>query len=213
MKVNAAKAKMLAGSTAFGFELGFGSPLIAEALSRTGIDYLQIDTQHGDWGPDSTLAALVAMEGGTATPMARVARNDYTLIGRLLDEGMMGIIVPMVHTAEDAKAAADACRFPPTRHALVRLGSRRADRSRLLGLDRRASAADGPDREHHRRRECRGDPLDPRRRWLLDRPGRPRLLDGNPPARSAVGRSPRAARSSGSWRRARTPARSRASPR
>ena len=78
MKVNAAKAKMLAGGTAFGFELGFGSPLVAEALSRSGIDYLQIDTQHGDWGPDSTLAALVAMEGGTATPMARVARNDYT---------------------------------------------------------------------------------------------------------------------------------------
>ncbi|HEX3302975.1 MAG TPA: aldolase/citrate lyase family protein [Thermomicrobiales bacterium] len=113
MKVNAAKAKMLAGGTAFGFELGFGSPLVAEALSRTGIDYLQIDTQHGDWGPGSTLAALVAMEGGTATPMARVARNDYTQIGRLLDEGMMGIVVPMVHTADDAKAAADACRFPP----------------------------------------------------------------------------------------------------
>ena len=46
--------------------------------------------------------------------MARVARNDYTLIGRLLDEGMMGIIVPMVDTPEQAKAAADACRFPPT---------------------------------------------------------------------------------------------------
>ena len=40
MKVNAAKAKMLAGGTAFGFELGFGSTLVAEALSRTGIDYL-----------------------------------------------------------------------------------------------------------------------------------------------------------------------------
>jgi 4-hydroxy-2-oxoheptanedioate aldolase len=53
------------------------------------------------------------MSGGAAIPMARVARNDYTLIGRLLDEGMLGIIVPMVHTAEDAKAAALACRFPP----------------------------------------------------------------------------------------------------
>jgi 4-hydroxy-2-oxoheptanedioate aldolase len=46
--------------------------------------------------------------------MARVARNDYTMIGRLLDEGMMGIVVPMVNNAADAKAAADACRFPPT---------------------------------------------------------------------------------------------------
>ena len=113
MKINTAKAKLLAGGTAFGYELGLGSALVAETLSRTGIDYLQLDNQHGDWGPDSTIAALIAMEGGTATPMARVARNDYTMIGRLLDEGMMGIIVPMVHTAEDAKAAADACRFPP----------------------------------------------------------------------------------------------------
>ena len=113
MKVNGAKAKMLAGEPAFGIELGLGSQLVAEALARTGIDYLLIDNQHGDWGPESTIAALVGMEGGGATPMARVARNDYTMIGRLLDEGMLGIVVPMVHTAEEAKAAADACRFPP----------------------------------------------------------------------------------------------------
>lgn len=113
MKINATKAKLLAGETAFGFELGFGSALVAEALARTGIDYLQIDNQHGDWGPDSTIAALMAIEGGGATPIARVARNDYTMIGRLLDEGCMGIVVPMVHTAEDAKQAAEACRFPP----------------------------------------------------------------------------------------------------
>jgi 4-hydroxy-2-oxoheptanedioate aldolase len=113
VKINKTKAKMLAGGTAFGFEVGFGSPLIAEALAGTGIDYLQIDNQHGDWGPDSTIAALIAIEGAGATPIARVARNDYTMIGRLLDEGCMGIVVPMVHTAADAKAAADACRFPP----------------------------------------------------------------------------------------------------
>ena len=104
---------MLAGEAAFGFEVGMGSPLIAEALAGTGIDYIQIDNQHGDWGPDSTIAALMAIENGGATPMARVARNDYTMIGRLLDEGCMGIVVPMVHTVEDAKAAADAVRFPP----------------------------------------------------------------------------------------------------
>ncbi len=113
MKVNQTKAKLLAGQPAFGFELAFGSALIAEALARSGIDFLQIDNQHGDWGPDSTIAALIAIEGGSATPIARVARNDYTLIGRLLDNGCLGIVVPMVDTAADAKAAADACRFPP----------------------------------------------------------------------------------------------------
>ena len=113
MKVNKTKAKLLAGEAAFGYELGMGSPLVAEALAGCGIDYLQIDNQHGDWGPDTTMAALVAIEGQGATPIARVARNDYTMIGRLLDSGCMGIVVPMVHTAEDAKAAADATRFPP----------------------------------------------------------------------------------------------------
>lgn len=113
MQINKTKAKMLAGEAAFGFELGMGSPLIAEALAGTGIDYVQIDNQHGDWGPDSTIAALIAIQGQGATPIARVARNDYTMIGRLLDSGCMGIVVPMVHTAEDAKAAADHVRFPP----------------------------------------------------------------------------------------------------
>ncbi|MFN2200305.1 MAG: HpcH/HpaI aldolase family protein [Caldilineaceae bacterium] len=114
MKVNTAKETMLSGSPAFGYALGLGSPLNAELLCDCGIDFLLLDRQHGSWGDDSTIAAFAAMSGGSATPMARVARNDYTLIGRLLDEGAMGIVVPMVHTREDAEAAASACRFPPT---------------------------------------------------------------------------------------------------
>ncbi len=113
MRVNTAKQKMLRGEPAFGYVLSLGAPLIAEAFSRLGVDFIFVDNQHGSYGPESTLAALVAAAGGSATPMARVARNDYTLIGRLLDEGMLGIIVPMVHTVEEAQAAAAACRFPP----------------------------------------------------------------------------------------------------
>ena len=113
MRVNTAKQKMLAGEPAFGFALGLGSPTAAEIVGNTGIDFVMIDTQHGSFGPGSTLACLQSMSGSAATPMARVAQNDYTQIGRLLDEGALGIIVPMVHTPEDAKDAADACRFPP----------------------------------------------------------------------------------------------------
>jgi 4-hydroxy-2-oxoheptanedioate aldolase len=113
MRVNLAKQKLLKGEPAFGYQLGLGSALVAERMARTGIDWLMIDNQHGSWGPESTIAAQLAIEGGTSTPMARVARNDYTMIGRLLDEGMLGIVVPMVHTPADAKAAADACRIPP----------------------------------------------------------------------------------------------------
>lgn len=110
---NAALRKMRQGGAAFGFGLGLGSPLAAEALAHSGIDFLLLDTQHGSFGPDATIITLMAMAAGAATPMARVARNDYTLIGRLLDEGALGIVVPMVESVDQARAAADACRFPP----------------------------------------------------------------------------------------------------
>ena len=113
MKVNTAKQTMLAGNPAYGFSMGLGSALSAEILSDSGADYILLDRQHGSWGDDSTIAALIAMRGGSAVPMARVLQNDFGLIGRLLDEGMMGIIIPMVNTPDDAKKAADACRFPP----------------------------------------------------------------------------------------------------
>ncbi len=113
MIVNTAKQKMLAGQPAFGIGLAMGSSLNAELLSRSGIDFVMIDRQHGSWGEDSTIAALVAINGSAAIPMARVARNDYTFVGRLLDEGVLGLIVPMVDTPEQARAASDACHLPP----------------------------------------------------------------------------------------------------
>jgi 4-hydroxy-2-oxoheptanedioate aldolase len=113
MKLNTAKQTMLDGKPAFGFSVALGSPLSVEILSDSGVDFILLDRQHGSWGDDSTIAGLIAMRGGNAIPMARVLKNEFSLIGRLLDEGMMGIIVPMVNTAEDAKAVADACHFPP----------------------------------------------------------------------------------------------------
>lgn len=113
MRENAAKRKMLAGQPAFGYTLQLGAPLVAEALANCGIDFILIDTQHGTFGSDTIIATLMALSCGRAVPMARVARNDYTLIGRLLDDGVLGIVVPLIHTQEDAQAVAEACRFPP----------------------------------------------------------------------------------------------------
>jgi 4-hydroxy-2-oxoheptanedioate aldolase len=130
MVVNTALQMMKAGQPAFGYSLAMGSPLNSELISRSGIDFVMVDRQHGSWGDDSTNLALAVMQGSPATPMARVARNDYTLIGRLLDEGVMGIIVPMIHTPEEAKAVADACRFPPVGNRSWGWG-----RARAMGSD------------------------------------------------------------------------------
>jgi 4-hydroxy-2-oxoheptanedioate aldolase len=45
--------------------------------------------------------------------MARVHENNFYAIGRLLDRGAMGVIVPMVNNRGDAEAAAFAMRYPP----------------------------------------------------------------------------------------------------
>lgn len=130
MYINTAKQTMLQGNPAFGFGMGLGSPEVAELLSDSGADFLLLDRQHGSWGDDSTVAALRAMRGGSAVPMARVLHNDFALIGRLLDEGMMGIVVPMVNTAADAQAVADACHFPPKGQRSWGWG-----RARMFGAD------------------------------------------------------------------------------
>ena len=93
---NTAKERMLKGEAAFGWALGLGSTLAAERMAQTGIDFIMIDGQHGSWGTDSMIPAFLAIAAGGATPMARVPSNDYTRIGKLLDEGALGIIVPMV---------------------------------------------------------------------------------------------------------------------
>ena len=136
---------MLEGKPAFGYALALGSPLNAELLSNCGIDFLLLDRQHGSWGDDSTIAALTAMAAGSAVPMARVARNDYTLIGRLLDEGMMGIIVPMVHTPEDAHGRCTRLPLPAHRRPLMGMGSSANLWRRLFRVDRRSALCRRPD--------------------------------------------------------------------
>jgi 2-keto-3-deoxy-L-rhamnonate aldolase RhmA len=111
--VNHAKRKLLAGETSYGFQASYGNPIIVEAMAVSGNDFVLIDTQHGSWGPDSVTPAFIAARAGGAIPMARVTRNFFPMIGRLLDEGVLGIVIPQVDTPAQAKEAADACRLPP----------------------------------------------------------------------------------------------------
>ena len=85
MKVNSAKERMLRGEPAFGYALGLGSPLAAEALGGTGIDFLLLDTQHGSWGPDSTISALSPLTAwmmGRDTAMASKILEGMTVLKR-----------------------------------------------------------------------------------------------------------------------------------
>lgn len=83
----------------------------AELVGSVGFDFVCVDQQHGLIGDDALLPMLQAL---AATPtLVRVTRNEPAAIGRALDRGAAGVIVPLVDSAEEAHAAVTACRYPP----------------------------------------------------------------------------------------------------
>jgi len=86
--------------------------LVAEALADR-LDMVLLDLQHGAAGPDQVHALALAIERHGATPFVRVPWNRPEDIMRALDLGALGIVVPMVETVEQARAAAGATRYPP----------------------------------------------------------------------------------------------------
>lgn len=105
--------KLKAGKPVYGFASGFGAPIVTEMLATAGMDFVFLDGQHGSFGMDRIIDNLIAIGGRPTDAVARVPKNDFTTIGRFLDEGCLGIVVPMVNNREDAQRAADAVRFPP----------------------------------------------------------------------------------------------------
>lgn len=86
---------------------------MAEMLSRMDLDWICFDLQHGLMDYSDLTRLLPAITGVDTTPLVRVAANQPDQIGKALDAGAQGVIVPMVNTAEDARRAVSACRYPP----------------------------------------------------------------------------------------------------
>src|SRR5690606_24071714 len=72
-----------------------------------------IDCEHGAAGEADLLAQLQATASSSTSPIVRVSDNQPRLIQRALDLGAAGVMIPRVHTAEQAAAAVLAAKFPP----------------------------------------------------------------------------------------------------
>lgn len=90
-----------------------GSPIVAEIVAGSGLDWTLIDGEHGPIGLESTLALLQAVAPYPITPVVRVPSADPVWIKQVLDTGAQNLLVPMVNSAEDAEAAVAATRYPP----------------------------------------------------------------------------------------------------
>lgn len=113
MRENALKAKWRAGEATFGAWLAIPDPVVAEAAARAGFDYVCVDLQHGLADFRQCVGMLQAISTTDVTPIVRVPWNEPGIIGRVLDAGAMGVVIPMVNTPDEARAAVAACRYAP----------------------------------------------------------------------------------------------------
>ena len=110
---NPVKERLRAGKPVIGTWLSLASAVSAEAMAQVGWDWLVVDAQHSLIGYENLVRCFQAITGRGPIPMARVTWNDPVSIMRVLDAGAMGIVVPMVNSAEEAERAVGASKYAP----------------------------------------------------------------------------------------------------
>lgn len=102
-----------AGDETLGFWLAVPTIVSAEIAARQTVDYVCVDTQHGVSDYMTMVGMVQAIELAGNTPLVRVPWNEPGIIGKTLDAGAYGVIVPMVNTRAQAEALVQAARYAP----------------------------------------------------------------------------------------------------
>ena len=113
MRVNQVKTRLQNNGVVVGVGLSLGSVRSAEIFSITRPDFLMVDLQHGHYGKVAATDALRSIAATTCVPYARVGSNDPAKINDVLDAGALGVVVPMVNSADEAAAAVRATFYHP----------------------------------------------------------------------------------------------------
>ncbi len=110
---NSFKAALAAGRQQIGLWSTLSTAFAAEMVAGAGFDWLLLDTEHSPGDVLTVLAQLQALSGYALTPVVRPASNDAVLIKRFLDSGAQTLLIPYVQSAEEARLAVAATRYPP----------------------------------------------------------------------------------------------------
>ena len=110
---NKLKARLKSGKVAVNAWSLLPSTFAAEFMVQAGWDSVTFDMQHGLHDYASAVACIQACQAHPVTPIVRVPWSEPGILGKVLDAGAWGIIVPMINTAEEARALVKACYYPP----------------------------------------------------------------------------------------------------
>ncbi|KIW06757.1 uncharacterized protein PV09_02447 [Verruconis gallopava] len=85
----------------------------SRAMARTGIDWIVVDTEHGNVDDGQMHEAVAAIAACGVSPVVRIAANEGWMVKRALDSGAHGIVVPLIYTPADVSRLVASAKFPP----------------------------------------------------------------------------------------------------
>ena len=107
------RSRVLAGETLIGSFSDLASPLAVELLGRAGMDWAVLDLEHGAATEADLLALLYAAGSTQMAPIVRPPSAERLRVGRALDLGAAGIMLPQLQTIEQVREAVSYLRYPP----------------------------------------------------------------------------------------------------
>ena len=126
MKHNRMKEKLRAGEPVFGVSVMIPSPQIVEMVAAAGFDWVLLDCEHGTLTLESVELMAMAAEASGITAIARPVSRRPEHILQVLDRGVMGVQVPHVNTAEEAREVIAAVKYHPAGRRGLAAGTRAA---------------------------------------------------------------------------------------
>src|ERR1051326_3051159 len=114
---NVAREKLEQGQLALGLGIRMTRSVeIAKAMAVAGFDWLFLDMEHGVMSLEACAQiSAAALDAGIA-PIARVPNGEYAIATRALDNGTLGIVMPHVDTAAEAREVVNRLKYPPAGH-------------------------------------------------------------------------------------------------
>lgn len=107
------RSRVLAGEAVFGLFLDFGSIAAAEIAARAGFDWVIVDLEHGMATESEVLGQLAAIQATDCAALVRVISAERMRVGRVLDLGADGVMIPRLETVDEAAETVSWMRFPP----------------------------------------------------------------------------------------------------
>jgi 4-hydroxy-2-oxoheptanedioate aldolase len=110
---NRFKSKLARGDMLYGCWAGFADAYATEMLATAGFDWLVIDSEHAPNDLPSIMRQLQVLEGRHSAPVVRLPMGEPWAIKQVLDAGAQTLLIPMVDSADQARALVRATRYPP----------------------------------------------------------------------------------------------------